>query len=108
MPLKLVTQLNDLDQRLRDRCLDGFLPQRIYDIHSHLYHTRHFAPGTMPSFLEANRGYGLRDFAEAMARWMPGRQVEGLFFGYPRAGNNRAGENAAPWYLPLQGMIRLR
>jgi glutamate-1-semialdehyde 2,1-aminomutase len=94
MPLKLVTQLNDLDQRLRDRCLDGFLPQRIYDIHSHLYHTRHFAPGTMPSFLEANRGYGLRDFAEAMARWMPGRQVEGLFFGYPRAGNNRAGENA--------------
>lgn len=94
MPLQLVTQLNDTDLRLLNRCMDGFLPQRIYDIHSHLYHTRHFAPGTMPAFLDADRGYGLRDFNEAMARWMPGREVEGLFFGYPRAGNNRAGENA--------------
>jgi glutamate-1-semialdehyde 2,1-aminomutase len=94
MPLQLVTRLNDTDLRLLNRCMDGFLPQRIYDIHSHLYHTRHFAPGTMPAFLDADRGYGLRDFNEAMARWMPGREVEGLFFGYPRAGNNRAGENA--------------
>lgn len=94
MSLKLVTQLTDTDRRLLDRCIEGFLPQRIYDIHSHLYHTRHFAPGTMPAFLDADRGYGLRDFNEAMTRWMPGREVEGLFFGYPRGGNNRAGENA--------------
>jgi glutamate-1-semialdehyde 2,1-aminomutase len=94
MPLQLVTQLNDTDLRLLDRCIDGFLPQRIYDIHAHLYHTRHFAPGTTPAFLDADRGYGLNDFNEAMARWMPGREVEGLFFGYPRGGNDRAGENA--------------
>ena len=94
MPLHLVTQLTGTDGGLLNRCIEGFLPQRIYDIHSHLYHTRHFAPGTMPAFLDAERGYGLRDFNEAMARWMPGREVEGLFFGYPRAGNNRAGENA--------------
>ena len=94
MPLQLVTHLNDTDLRLLNRCIDGFLPQRIYDIHAHLYHTRHFAPGTMPAFLDADRGYGLRDFNEAMARWMPKREVEGLFFGYPRGGNDRAGENA--------------
>ncbi|MEQ1862436.1 MAG: aminotransferase class III-fold pyridoxal phosphate-dependent enzyme [Chthoniobacteraceae bacterium] len=94
MSLKLVTKLSDTDLRLLARCIDGFLPQRIYDIHAHLYHTRHFAPGTMPAFLDADRGYGLRDFSEAMTRWMPGREVEGLFFGYPRGGNDRAGENA--------------
>ena len=94
MPIRLVTEPTDKDRALLARCAKDFLPQRIYDIHSHLYHTRHFAPGTMPGFLDANSGYGLRDFNEAMARWMPGRAVEGLFFGYPRGGNDRAGENA--------------
>ena len=94
MPLQLCTQLTAVDEGLLKRCLDGFLPERIYDIHTHLFHTRHFAEGTRPDFLDANRGYGLRDFDEAMQRWMPGRTVEGLFFGYPRGGNDRAGENA--------------
>jgi len=94
MSFRLVTQLTETDQRLLQSCLAGFLPERIYDIHAHLFHTRHFAPGTRPEFLDADRGYGLRDFQDAMTRWMPGREVEGLFFGYPRAGNNRVGENA--------------
>jgi glutamate-1-semialdehyde 2,1-aminomutase len=94
MALELVTELAEVDRRLLERTIDGFLPERIYDIHAHLFHARHFAPGTRPEFLDENRGYGLRDFQEAMERWMPGRKVEGLFFGYPRAGNDRAGENA--------------
>ncbi len=94
MSLQLITQLTDTDQRLLHRCLDGFLPQRIYDIHAHLFHSRHFAEGKRPVFLDEDRGYGLRDFDEAMQRWMPSRHVEGLFFGYPSAGNDRAGENA--------------
>jgi glutamate-1-semialdehyde 2,1-aminomutase len=94
MPLQLCTQLTPADERLLKRCIDGFLPQRIFDIHAHLFHTRHFAAGTRPAFLDEDRGYGLKEFHGAMARWMPGRKVEGLFFGYPRAGNDRAGENA--------------
>lgn len=94
MSLGLVTRLTGTDQRLRDRCIEGFLPERIHDIHAHLFHSRHFAEGNRPVFLEENRGYGLPDFNEAMDRWMPGRKVEGLFFGYPSAGNDRAGENA--------------
>jgi glutamate-1-semialdehyde 2,1-aminomutase len=93
MPLRLCTELTDADQRLLHRCIDGFLPQHIFDIHAHLFHSKHFAEGDRPQFLDADRGYGLRDFNEAMARWMPGREVEGLFFGYPSAGNDRAGEN---------------
>lgn len=92
--MRLVTELSSTDQRLLSRATDGFVPERIFDVHAHLYHTRHFARGKQPVFLDADRGYGLRDFDEAMARWLPGRKVEGLFFGYPSAGNDRAGENA--------------
>lgn len=94
MSLSLETALNDRDRDLLRRCTQGFLPGRIFDIHTHLFHTRHFAGGKPPVFLEANRGYGMADFQAAMGRWMPGREVEGLFFGYPSAGNDRAGENA--------------
>jgi glutamate-1-semialdehyde 2,1-aminomutase len=94
MPLQFCTQLTSADQRLLGRALHGFLPDRIYDIHAHLTHTRHFAAGTRPVFLEEDRAYGLRCFQEAMAQCMPGRTVEGLFFGYPCRGNDRDGENA--------------
>lgn len=92
--MRLVTELTPADQRLLAKAVDGFVPQRIFDVHAHLYHTRHFAAGKRPAFLDEDRGYGLNDFNEAMARWLPGRTVEGLFFGYPSAGNDRAGENA--------------
>lgn len=92
--MKLVTELTDKDRALLHRCIHGFVPEQIYDAHTHLYHTKHFAEGKRPMFLDADRGYGRRDFDEAMSRWMPGRKVEGLFFGYPSAGNDRAGENA--------------
>lgn len=92
--MRLVTELTDTDKRLLSRAIDGFVPERVFDVHTHLFHTRHFANGKQPVFLDLDRGYGLNDFNEAMARWLPNRKVEGLFFGYPSAGNDRAGENA--------------
>jgi glutamate-1-semialdehyde 2,1-aminomutase len=70
------------------------VPEQVFDIHTHLFHSRHFAAGKRPVFLDEDRGYGMTDFQAAMQLWLPGRQVEGLFFGYPSAGNDRAGENA--------------
>ncbi|MEQ1849988.1 MAG: aminotransferase class III-fold pyridoxal phosphate-dependent enzyme [Chthoniobacteraceae bacterium] len=94
MSLKLVTELSDTDRKLLHRAIDGFLPERIFDAHTHLFHSRHFAEGKRPVFLDEARGYGMDDFQAAMKVWMPGHAVEGLFFGYPSAGNDRAGENA--------------
>lgn len=94
MPLSLVTKLNTADEKLLARAVDGFVPRRVFDAHTHLFHSKHFAPGRRPEFLDEDRGYGMGDFQEAMSRWLPGREVEGLFFGYPSAGNDRAGENA--------------
>lgn len=103
MPHSLVTELTERDRHLLHRSQEGFLPRQLFDIHAHLFHTRHFAPGQMPAFLEAGRGYGMADYQAALAQWLPGCKVEGLFFGYPSAGNDRAGENnwvqsrVAPW-----------
>jgi glutamate-1-semialdehyde 2,1-aminomutase len=94
MSLKLVTELNDTDRKLLHRALDGFVPAKVFDAHTHLFHSRHFAEGKRPVFLDEDRGYGMADFQAAMQLWMPGREVEGLFFGYPSAGNDRVGENA--------------
>ena len=94
MSLKLVTELNATDRKLLKLALDGFVPQKVFDIHAHLFHSQNFAAGKRPMFLDEDRGYGLRDFEEAMSRWMPGRKVEGLFFGYPSPGNDRISENA--------------
>jgi glutamate-1-semialdehyde 2,1-aminomutase len=93
MSLKLVTELTDTDRKLLHRAIDGFVPQKVFDAHTHLFHSRHFAEGKRPVFLDEDRGYGMADFQAAMQLWMPGREVEGLFFGYPSAGNNRVGEN---------------
>ena len=92
--MKLVTELSDTDRVLLHRALDGFVPAKVFDVHAHLFHSRHFAAGRRPAFLDEDRGYGMADFQAAMRLWMPGREVEGLFFGYPSAGNDRAGENA--------------
>ncbi|MBL9116079.1 MAG: aminotransferase class III-fold pyridoxal phosphate-dependent enzyme [Verrucomicrobiaceae bacterium] len=92
--MRLVSELTDADKRLLTRALDGFVPQKVFDVHTHLFHSAHFAEGKRPVFLDENRGYGMADFQKAMSLWMPGREVEGLFFGYPSAGNDRVGENA--------------
>jgi glutamate-1-semialdehyde 2,1-aminomutase len=94
MALTLVTELNAADEKLLARAVDGFVPARVFDAHAHLFHSRHFARGSRPEFLDEDCGYGMAEFQSAMKRWMPGREVEGLFFGYPSAGNDRVGENA--------------
>lgn len=91
--MKLVTHLTDSDRQLLSRALEGFVPDKVFDVHAHLFHTRHFAVGQRPPFLDEDRGYGVDAFHEAMGLWLPGRKVDGLFFGYPSAGNDRVGEN---------------
>src|SRR3954453_16709253 len=91
--MQLVTELTPADLE-HVRSLEDFVPAQIFDAHTHLFHTRHFAPGKRPEFLPPDTGFGLAAYREAVARWLPGRQVDGLFFGYPSAGNDRRGENA--------------
>jgi glutamate-1-semialdehyde 2,1-aminomutase len=94
MPITLCTQLTAADERLVHAATEGFVPAEVFDIHAHLFHSRHFPEGKRPAFLAPDTGYGLPEYRAALGRWLPGRKVEGLFFGYPAAGNDRPGENA--------------
>ncbi|MCP5542111.1 MAG: aminotransferase class III-fold pyridoxal phosphate-dependent enzyme [Akkermansiaceae bacterium] len=93
MAITLVTELTEADARLAREATEGFVPEAVYDIHTHLFHSAHFAEGKSPEFLAPDTGYGFADYRAALGRWLPGREVDGLFFGYPAAGNDRAGEN---------------
>ena len=104
MPIQLCTALTPADERLVRDATDGFVPAEVFDIHTHLFHTRHFAEGKRPVFLPPDTGFGFADYQMAAARWLPGRKMEGLFFGYPSADNNRAGENE--WLAGEIGPLR--
>ena len=93
MSLHFCDQLTEADARLVKIRLDDFVPREVFDAHTHLFHSRHFAEGKRPEFVPADTAFGLKRFNETMNRWLPGRVVNGLFFGYPSPGNDRAGEN---------------
>jgi glutamate-1-semialdehyde 2,1-aminomutase len=93
MPIQLVTELTAADTALMREAVDGFVPEKIFDAHAHLFHTRHFAEGNLPAFLPENTAFGLKAYHEALSRWLPGRRIEGLFFPFPSKGNDRDGEN---------------
>jgi glutamate-1-semialdehyde 2,1-aminomutase len=91
--MQLVTQLSPADLE-HVQSLEDFVPREIFDAHTHLFHTRHFAAGNRPVFLPPETAFGLAEYRQALARWMPGRHIEGLFLPYPSKGNDRRGENA--------------
>ena len=93
MSISLVTQLSSADKQMIREACDDFVPEKIFDIHAHLFHSSNFAEGKKPEFLEPDTGYGINDFRESLGRWLPNREVDGLFFGYPSPGNDRVSEN---------------
>lgn len=82
-------QLTDLDRRIWEEELDGFIPRRVFDAHTHIYR---WAFNTDPA-KERSPDYGFvgRDYPEAC--WsdleqcdrllMPGREVRRLAFPFP-------------------------
>ena len=93
MAISLIRQLTPDDERMVREATDGFVPEEVIDIHAHLFHSRHFAEGRRPGYLEPDAGHGMSEYLEATCRWLPGRRVDGLFFGFPSVGNDRVGEN---------------
>jgi glutamate-1-semialdehyde 2,1-aminomutase len=73
---------------LVSRRLNDFIPPRIYDIHAHL-----LSPAKeLPPYLRDQR-LGLKEYAATFAPWLPERTLNGLFFGFPAANNDRAAIN---------------
>jgi glutamate-1-semialdehyde 2,1-aminomutase len=81
--------LNDVDRRIWDEELDGYVPQDVFDVHTHLYHWEHFRdpnrdaspyrPLLGETWPEASRS--LADTVDGIL--MPGRRVHRLAFPFP-------------------------
>lgn len=91
--MKIPSALTASDERLRER-LTGFVPARIFDAHAHLLNPDHFVRDNLPSSLRDVALLDLAQYRTAMARWLPGCEIDALFFGFPSRGNNRAAINS--------------
>ncbi len=77
---------NDQDRELFRRELDGFVPDRIFDSHVHLYDVDYFPQDDIPPALaDGPRVVGADVYLEHLAELMPGRTIGGLAFPFPRA-----------------------
>lgn len=67
---------------------DTFLPDKIYDIHAHLYLSGHFQPDALP-FLHGVESMDCNTHRQALMRYMPVRTIHGLYFGMPHLSAER-------------------
>lgn len=74
--------------------LDTFVPPVLFDAHAHLYQKQD-ATAAVPEDLEDSHGnVGWAEYRKATASWLGERSPSsGLFFPFPRAGNDRTRAN---------------
>jgi Amidohydrolase len=89
MPLT-VADFSPFDQQIWDEELSGFIPDRVFDAHCHLFHRGHLAA-------DATTAWGETDFA-VLQSWAeclyPGRETHFLVLGTPISGIDVASHNA--------------
>ena len=76
----------DQDRDLFRRELDGFVPDRIFDSHVHLYNVDYFPQDDVPPALaDGPRVVDAGVYLDYMADLLPGRAIGALVFPFPRA-----------------------
>jgi glutamate-1-semialdehyde 2,1-aminomutase len=86
--MRLCKELTPLDRELVERRINDFVPARIYDIHAHL-----LTPAKeLPLYLREEY-LGWKEYLAAIGSFLPGRNLNGLFFGFPVRNNDRTAIN---------------
>jgi hypothetical protein len=87
--LEDIVQVNDLDREIWATELDSFVPERVFDLHTHISSSR-FDLGTGPGYADSSGPWALfhAGVTTAMLRaadalLMPGREVQRLSFPMP-------------------------
>lgn len=73
---------------------DGFVPRRVFDIHTHLVRGSDFSEANRPQFVDPDTVLGTQALREGLEAWLPGRELRALCFGVPARGIDRAAVNA--------------
>jgi hypothetical protein len=84
-----ILELSDLDRRIWAEELEAFVPHRVFDVHTHLYHWDHYldsnkAQSSYGTLLGTNWSTATWELASTCdAALMPGREVHRLSFPFP-------------------------
>jgi len=82
--LTMSHEWREIDSMMVQKAVEGFVPARVFDFHSHLVADAHFAGGGNPTYVEPGGTLGMADYEAAMRQMLPGRQMGCLQFGFPR------------------------
>ena len=85
-------ELTDADRSFREREVLPFLPDRIFDVHAHLFCHEHYPAASLPPSLATTPPrLGLAEYG-SLTEWLHpgGRVVGGLFFGLAFLGDRQA------------------
>lgn len=90
--MKLETELNPVDLALRAEAIDGFVPEKVCDIHAHVLEPSGYGPSTLAAHLQG-RTISPSSYRAAMELILPGRLTEALFFPFPSRQHDRPAVN---------------
>lgn len=90
--MKYAKLITDRDRALVADKVKDFLPDEIFDIHAHLYHSDHFPAGTF-SFLRDEKILDFVAYEESLRRYMPVKKLHALHFGMPHKTADRRAIN---------------
>ena len=79
-------ELNDLDRGIWESEIEGFVPSRVFDAHTHVYRRDHCLSPETPDAPRSYDRHRLSDLAilrEVDRQLLPGRETHYLAFGYP-------------------------
>ena len=86
--MNYTTILTDRDRELIRTRLEKFIPEEIYDIHTHPYNPEHFSSDAWP-FLKDVGILGCEKHRSEIQRYMPSKMIHGLYFGMPHRSADR-------------------
>jgi len=87
--------LRENDRLLAEEAACGFVPERVFDIHTHLFRDGDFVEAHRPPYSSQGMVLDAECLKKGLAAWLPGREIRALCFGNPSKGIDCDAVN--PW-----------
>lgn len=93
VPLKIHHELREWEGPLLENLLRGFVPEDVFDFHTHLFRDSDFSDSARPQFSHPGLVLGAEQLKQGWQTLLQGRRVQGLCFGLPARGVNSRNVN---------------
>lgn len=82
--LTISHEWREIDSMMVQKAVEGFVPSRVFDFHSHILNGAHFVEGADATYAQPSGILGMAEYDAAIQQLLPGREVGCLQFGFPR------------------------